>query len=146
MKRLRLLSLVVLMAGLVLSCAATAGQAPPAATPATQPAELVEAASKALQTGDFGAAEVSLRRAIRLGTRDPQAHNLLGFICDQTGRSEEAFREYQQALQLSPRFTPARNNLGSFYLRQGKVALALDQFQLTLKLDLAMATPITTSA
>ena len=118
-------------------------RAPPAATPATQAAELVKAASKALQEGDLGAAEASLRRTIRLGTRDPQAHNLLGFICDQTGRSEEAFREYQQALQLSPRFTPARNNLDPSI--RGKVALALEQFQLTLKLDPGMATPITTS-
>jgi Flp pilus assembly protein TadD len=68
------------------------------------PAALIRAASDDLRKGDAASAERALRRAVKLGTRDPLAYNLLGFICDQTGRPDEAIPQYQHALQLSPNY------------------------------------------
>jgi tetratricopeptide (TPR) repeat protein len=96
--------------------------------------------SEKLQNGDFVGAESELRQAISIGTNDPQVYNLLGFICDQTDRSREALAQYEKALALRPDFLPARNNLGSYYLRQGHPDLALDQFQSSLKIDPADVT------
>lgn len=90
--------------------------------------------SDKLRTGDMAGAETELRIAISSGTSDPQAYNLLGFICDRTNRSEEALAQYQVALSLDPQFVPAHNNLGALYLRQGKADLAVEQFQSSLKI------------
>src|SRR5580704_1089626 len=105
------------------------GQDKPVATPAT----LIRSASENLRKGEAASAETQLRKAIKLGTKDPLAYNLLGFICDQSGRPDEAISEYQTALRLAPGYNPARNNLGALYLRQGKSDLALGEFQQTLK-------------
>lgn len=88
-----------------------------------------------LRNGDMAGAESELRQAISLGSGDPQAYNLLGFICDRTDRPQEAVAQYEKALALRPDFLPARNNLGAYYLRQSRPDLALDQFQSSLKID-----------
>lgn len=91
--------------------------------------------SEKLRAGDIAGAEAELRAAVSLGTSDPQAYNLLGFICDRTNRSDEALAQYQRALALNPAFVPAHNNLGAFYLRQGNPDQALAQFQSSLKIS-----------
>ena len=93
-----------------------------------------------LRSGDLAGAETELRQAIALGSNDPQAYNLLGFICDRTDRSREALAQYEKALALRPDFLPAHNNLGAYYLRQGRPDLALSQFQSSLKIDPADVT------
>ncbi|PYU97326.1 MAG: hypothetical protein DMG26_21780, partial [Acidobacteria bacterium] len=86
-----------------------------------------------LRAGDLRAAEEQLLQSASLNSKNPQTYNLLGFICDQTGRSGLALQYYKKALQLSPSFTAARNNLGAAYFRQGKPSLAVDQFLQTLR-------------
>ena len=55
-----------------------------------------------LRAGDLRAAEEKLLQSASLNSKNPQTYNLLGFICDQTGRSGLALQYYKKALQLSP--------------------------------------------
>ncbi|HEY1404881.1 MAG TPA: tetratricopeptide repeat protein, partial [Pyrinomonadaceae bacterium] len=61
------------------------------------PARLREAAAL-LRSGKPDEAEPLVRRAIAAAPRDADAHNLLGVILDQRGRSLEAEREYRLSL------------------------------------------------
>jgi len=63
----------------------------------------------------------------------PESKALLGFICDQTGRVEQAFQYHKTALKLNPSFTAARNNLGATHFRQGKIDPAVEEFLRTLR-------------
>ncbi len=107
----------------------------------TSSAHLAKGSDK-LRNGDISGAESELRQAVLTGTNDPQVYNLLGFICDRTNRSGEAFSQYKKALSLRPDFLPARNNLGAYYVRQGRPELALTQFQSSLKIDPADVTAL----
>jgi len=95
-------------------------------------AQYLKAGAQYLRSGNLSAAEKELRKAIALDSRNPEIYNLLGFICDQTHRPDQAIQNFQAALKLNPGFTPARNNLGSSYLRQQKPELALEEFRQTL--------------
>jgi tetratricopeptide (TPR) repeat protein len=93
----------------------------------------LDAAQEYLKRGDLGDAEKELSRFLDSNRQEPQAYNLLGFICDQTGRSSQALEYYKTALRLSPNFAPAHTNLGAFYFRQGKIDLARGEFLQTLR-------------
>ena len=66
---------------------------------------------------------------------DPEVFNLLGFICDQTGRFTEANAFYLEALKLAPRSTRIHNNLGAHYFRTGQIGSAQAEFETVLRLD-----------
>lgn len=89
----------------------------------------VALAAAHLKAGNLKAAEEQLRQAVTHQSRDPEVYNLLGFVCDQTGRPEEARQHFLRALQLNPDFHRARNNLGAHYFRTGKLDLAEEQFR-----------------
>jgi Flp pilus assembly protein TadD len=42
----------------------------------------------------------------------PLIHNRLGIAHVRTGRTDEAIREFQEAIRLKPDYADARNNLG----------------------------------
>ena len=63
----------------------------------------------------------------------PESKALLGFICDQTGRVEQAFQYHKTALKLNPSFNAARNNLGATHFRQGKIDPTVEEFLQTLR-------------
>lgn len=50
------------------------------------------------------------------------------------GRNEDALKNFRKAVDLSPDFYPARNNLGSEYLGKGDFLEAAEQFQKVIKL------------
>src|SRR5207249_6025361 len=80
-----------------------------------------------LKSGDLRAAEKQLLQAVSLNSQNPQTYNLLGFVCDQTGRVEQAFQYYKTALKLDPSVTAARNNLGAADFRQGRIDHAVEE-------------------
>jgi len=117
---------------ILLGVAALAWPAKPQAPANARP--FLDAGVSDLKRGDLHAAERELLEAANLDPGNPQTYNLLGFICDQTGRSDQSVRYYERALTLAPTFSAARNNLGNVYLREGKTSLAIEQFQQTLPL------------
>jgi tetratricopeptide (TPR) repeat protein len=99
---------------------------------ATQAVEHLKAGVQYIRSGNLVAAEQELRKALSLDSHNPEIYNLLGFVCDQTDRPDQAVENYQAALKLNPDFTAACNNLGASYLRQGKRKLAQEEFRRTL--------------
>src|SRR5436309_5106441 len=84
-----------------ISIHAAAMQRQPAA-PQAETAALLRQAVALLQAGKLDEAEPLVRRALGNAPQNPDAHNLLGAILDQRGRSTEAEREYREALRLNP--------------------------------------------
>ena len=105
----------------------------PAQDAAARAASSLKAGENYLKGGDLRAAEKQLLEAVSLNSQNPQTYNLLGFVCDQTGRVEQAFHYYKTALKLNPSFTAARNNLGATHFRQGKIDPAVEEFLQTLR-------------
>ena len=58
-------------------------------------------AAELLQAGRIDDAEPIVRRVLAIAPQAADAHNLLGAILDQRGRTEEAEREYREALHLN---------------------------------------------
>ena len=56
-----------------------------------------------------------------------------GVDADRRGKAEEAIGHYQKALETSPDFYPAHNNLGTAYLGQRNFVLAQAEFEAALK-------------
>ena len=62
------------------------------------------------------------------------AHNLLGVVLDQTGKTAEAEREYQAAIRLNPRGVSALANLGVLFARTNRSDEAIKTFAAVLRL------------
>lgn len=56
-----------------------------------------------------------------------------GTDADHKGRTDEAIQHYEKALETSPTFYPAHNNLGSIYMARQKYDLAQAEFESALK-------------
>lgn len=60
-------------------------------------------------------------------------HTQKGWNYEKQGKTEEAMREYQEALRIDPNFALARSNLGEIYHRQGKMDDAIREWEETLR-------------
>jgi rhomboid protease GluP len=84
---------------------------------------------RALEAGDFTAAESLFRQAV---ARDPDSgENLfyLGVTLSEQGQMTEAIRTYQDALQLEPKIAEAHWNLALAYAAQNRPADAIAEFE-----------------
>jgi Flp pilus assembly protein TadD len=63
------------------------------------------------------------------------AHNNLGLALEKKGQTDEAIRQYQEAIRLTPGFAEAHNNLGIALQNQGQLDEARSQFQEALRLE-----------
>lgn len=87
--------------------------------------------------GDFGKAEDFFRRALRKKPNYSEAHNNLGVLLSDLGRSAEALREYEAAAANVLYATPeiAYYNMGEEYRRQGKADRAELMYRRALALN-----------
>src|SRR6185503_17154286 len=81
--------------------------------------ELREAASL-LESGRAAEAEPLLRRVLLASPNNSDAHNLLGIVLDQAGKTAEAEREYRAAIRLNPSGVSALANLGVLFARTSR--------------------------
>jgi Flp pilus assembly protein TadD len=81
------------------------------------------------QAGDFAAAEVKYRQAIKLDPSMPEAWNGLGHALKKQHQYKEALAAYDRALALRPNFPLAMEYLGELYVETGQLdkARALEQ-------------------
>jgi Tfp pilus assembly protein PilF len=61
--------------------------------------------------GDLSRANDEFAEAVRLQPNSALAHYNLGLLLRQRGRNDEAAREFRKALDLDPKFSPAREAL-----------------------------------
>lgn len=74
--------------------------------------------------GDFEAAVVSYRLALRDHPNDPRILQNLAIVLSRTGKLDDAVRAYRKALDLDPQLAGAHYGLGFLLLRKGDAATA----------------------
>jgi Flp pilus assembly protein TadD len=96
-------------------------------------AALLVRALELLRAGKVEEAEPLVRRALKVGPSNADAHALLGVILDQRGRAREAEAAYRAALRLKPTAVAPRANLGVLLARAGRAAEAAAEFEAVLR-------------
>ena len=85
-----------------------------------------------VQAGKFGDAESHYRQALRVRPT-AETHNGLGYVLARQGRTDEAMKEFREAIEASPHFTPAYNNLAEALAGQGKLEEAASYYERSLE-------------
>jgi protein O-mannosyl-transferase len=84
-------------------------------------------------------AEFHYHESIRLEPENASSHNNLGLFYFESGKFDEAFKEFNLAIKLQPNFAAAHNNLGLAYMRQNQLEEAVREFRATIALDPSLA-------
>jgi Tfp pilus assembly protein PilF len=87
------------------------------------------------QTGIYHDRETLWRDSLAHNPDAWMAHNNLGSVLLQNGRTDEAITHFQRALQIRPEDAAAHNNLGAIFLKADKVADAIAEFQAALQIE-----------
>ena len=77
------------------------------------------------QTGKLRDAELTYKKLIAAGLKDPSVFSNLGIICKNSGRIKEALDYYEQALEIEPNDPKAYSNIGNLYREIGQLDQAL---------------------
>jgi choline-sulfatase len=85
---------------------------------------LVNIATVHLGAREYDPARQALLEALRLNPALARAHNALGVIAAETGRTAEAVEAWKRAVQLDPRGHDTLFNLGSLLWKSGRLAEA----------------------
>ena len=96
--------------------------------------DLLKAGLEQYQRGNLEGAEKKFRKVILVDNRNIHGLNLLGMICVNTGRHEEAVQLITDALKISPIDAQAQGNLGLAYQRMGNLKLAESCFRKSIEL------------
>jgi len=89
--------------------------------------------------GSLSSASMSLVRVLALTPSDPVAHNKLGICYQRGGRTNEAWAQYEKALEIDPDYAAVWNNMGSIEhnRRHFEEAVKLYERAISLKPDFA---------
>jgi predicted TPR repeat methyltransferase len=105
---------------------------------ARTPKQLFESARALHLAGNRAAAEPRYREALDLDPGHTDSLYLLGTLCAEGGRFDEALALLQRAAATAPASPMIHNNLGSIHLMRGDLAPAADCYQRALRLDPAL--------
>ncbi|MCP4045619.1 MAG: tetratricopeptide repeat protein, partial [Gammaproteobacteria bacterium] len=97
--------------------------------------ELLEAGLKCCQLGNLDAAEKHFRQVVSRERSNIHGLNLLGMVCVNTGRPEEAVLLISKALKIKPVDAQAHGNIGLAYQRMGNLALAEHHFRKSVEIN-----------
>jgi tetratricopeptide (TPR) repeat protein len=103
-----------------------------------KPTDPLQLALRALELGDFDAAESGLT-ALLAQAQSPVDRalllNKLGVTRVRTGRRDEGERDFLAALEARPRFAPALTNLGNLELERGALQEAVARYEAAILAD-----------
>jgi tetratricopeptide (TPR) repeat protein len=88
-----------------------------------------------ISSGEYGAAEAALTKALELSPGEPQAESLLGWAMMLNERYDEARLALQKVLMREPANALARVNLGYVCLRKGILGEAVEHLSRAIRLD-----------
>ena len=97
--------------------------------------EALAIAMRAHQAADWEMAETLYQRILAVAPAHPGALQLLGMLCSQRGRSEEALRLLSEAVERDPGNSVVHNNLGNVLNSLGRHEEAMSAYQRALSLD-----------
>ena len=86
------------------------------------------------QLGYWQDSETLFRHALEVTENNDLAHNNLGNALGRKGQTDEAIRQYQEAIRLKPDHADAHNNLGAALDKKGQIDEAIRQFQEAIRL------------
>ena len=95
----------------------------------------LEAGLKCYRQGNLAAAEEHFRQVVSRDSSSIHGLNLLGMICVNTGREDEAVQLITRALEIKPSDAQAHGNLGLAYQRMGNLDSAERHFRESIRLD-----------
>jgi Tfp pilus assembly protein PilF/quercetin dioxygenase-like cupin family protein len=98
-------------------------------------AEIIGRAHRWHQSGDVGRAESLYRQVLHFDKENVIANNLMGLLCLQTRRFDDAVRHIGQALTVKADDAQAHANLGLALNGLGRLEDAANEFHESLKLD-----------
>ncbi len=98
-------------------------------------ASLIEKAESHVDAGEFAAAEIVLKNALREDQKNPQALALVGEIYTKQGRLRDAFQVLTAVKQLNPNDAASLASLASIELAAGMREEALTDARKALELD-----------
>jgi len=90
--------------------------------------------SSRIQASHWHDSETLWRYVLSVSPNNFIAHNNLGLMLDQTGRTQAAITEYEQALQIQPAYAETHNNLGNALSRTGRLREAIGHYKKALDL------------
>lgn len=96
--------------------------------------DLLKAGLKCYQQGNLDGAEQKFRQVILGDSHNIHGLNLLGMVCVNTGRHEEAVQLITEALKINPADAQAQGNLGLAYHRMGNLNLAEHCFKKSIEI------------
>ncbi len=95
----------------------------------------LEVGLKCYRQGNLDAAEKHFRQVVSRDSNNIHGLNLLGMVCVNTGRADEAVQFITRALKIKPADAQAHGNLGLAYQRMGNLELAERHFRESIRLD-----------
>lgn len=96
---------------------------------------MIAEAYEAQRAGNPHKAEARYRYVLGIDPDNVVCNNLMGMLCRQMRRYDEAVRYIETAIAAAPDDAKAHANLGQAFLMQGKFANAVDSFQNALSHD-----------
>ena len=97
--------------------------------------EILVRARNAFKMGEYPLVEKLALRILEDQPDSAVAYNLLGSVCEKTGRFRKAIEMFQKAVQLKPDYTEAHNNLGVLYKRIEAYGEAIPHFERAIDLS-----------
>ena len=95
----------------------------------------VNVARVRIQEGDPTGAQAALERALALEPELAKAHYFYGLTLKAEGRYDEALEHFRRAASQYPRDRVVRNQIGRILFLQREYALAIEEFERTLRID-----------
>ncbi len=90
--------------------------------------------STAAQTATWKDSETLWTSALKANPEIALAENNLGYIVQSRGQIDEAFKHYQHAVEIRPRYVESRINLGNMYLLKGQTEEALKHYRAAIEI------------
>lgn len=84
-------------------------------------------------SGRLDVAQQDLNHAIELDSRNAEAHNAMGILCERLKQPEAAEEHFRKAVSLDDNNPSAFNNLGRLLCAQGKYDLGMKQLRLAME-------------
>ena len=97
--------------------------------------EILVRARNAFKMGEFPLVEKLALRILEEQPDSAVAYNLLGSVCEKTGRFRKAIEMFQKAVAAKPDYTEAHNNLGVLFKRIESYGEAIPHFERAINLS-----------